>query len=126
MKQYGYELAENWGIRQADKLNGILLLTAVDDHKVTIRVGYGLEPVVTDAVARMIIEQDLVPHYRQEQYLAGVQKATGTLMQLSLGEFPAELKQALEKQEKGSREGGIIMLAIFETGRAEGREGVCG
>src|SRR3546814_3142378 len=71
--QYGDELAEKWGIGQADKRNGILLLTAVDDHKVTIRVGYGLEPVVPDAVARMIIEQDLVQHYRQEQTLAGDQ-----------------------------------------------------
>lgn len=110
---YGAQLAEKWGIGQADKRNGILVLTAVEDRKVTIQVGYGLEPVVTDAVSRLLIEQDLAPNYRNQQYYQGVDQATNKLMQLAVGEFPADLKQALEEKDKGSKIGGFIFLAIF-------------
>lgn len=109
--QYGVQLAEKWGIGQADKRNGILLLTAIDDREVTIQVGYGLEPVVTDAISRLIIEQDILPNYRQQQYYQGVDQASDKLMQLAVGEFPADLKKALE--EKGGGTGGFIFLAIF-------------
>ncbi|QEC50907.1 uncharacterized protein EDD80_101660 [Anseongella ginsenosidimutans] len=111
--QYGAQLAEKWGIGQADKRNGVLILTAVDDRKVAIQVGYGLEPVITDAISRLIIEQDLAPHYRQQQYYEGVNQATNKLMQLAVGEFPADIKQALANKEKGGKVGGFIFLAIF-------------
>lgn len=111
--QYGAELAEKWGIGQADKRNGVLVLSAIDDRKVTIQVGYGLEPVITDAIARLLIEQDIAPHYRQGQYYEGVNQATDKLMQLAVGEFPADIRQALDERERGGRIAGFLFLAFF-------------
>lgn len=111
--QYGAQLGENWGIGQADKRNGVLVLTAIEDRQVTIQVGYGLEPVITDAVSRLLIEQDIAPAYRQQQYYQGVDRATDKIMQLAVGEFPADLKQALDEREKGGKVGGFIFLAVF-------------
>jgi len=49
---YATELAHKWGIGQAGKDNGILVLAAKDDKKVTIRTGYGIESILTDALSR--------------------------------------------------------------------------
>lgn len=111
--QYGAELAEKWGIGQADKRNGVLVLSAIEDRKITIQVGYGLEPVITDALSRLIIEQDIAPHYREGRYYQGVNQATDKLMQLAVGEFPADLRKAAEKEVRAGKLAGFIFLAFF-------------
>ena len=52
ISDYGYQLGRAWGIGQAKLNNGILLIVAPTEHKVRIEVGYGLEPIVTDACPR--------------------------------------------------------------------------
>lgn len=110
VNQYGAELAEKWGIGQQDTRNGVVLLTSVDDRKVSIQVGYGLEPVITDALSKLIIEEDIIPSYRNGDYFRGVDLATDNLMQLAIGEFPAKLKEA---QNRGERPFNPIVLAPF-------------
>ena len=57
IEQFGYQLGRHWGIGQQDKNNGVLLLVAKAERKVRIEVGYGLEGVLTDAIAANISEQ---------------------------------------------------------------------
>ena len=56
INQYGADLAERWQIGKSKKDNGVLLLVAMDDRKVSISTGYGLEPVITDADSKRLID----------------------------------------------------------------------
>lgn len=79
--------AHQWGIGQADKDNGVMLLVAAEDRKMTIQVGYGLEHLLTDAYSRRIIEQILAPHFRQQDYYGGLDEATNAMFQIFAGEY---------------------------------------
>ena len=91
---YAQRLAEQWGIGQQGKDNGILILlkpkTRDASGQVAIAVGYGLEGVVPDAIASRIIRNEVIPAFQQGAYYAGIDRATTVLMQLTGGEFTAE------------------------------------
>ena len=91
---YAQRLAEQWGIGQQGKDNGILILLKPKNRdasgQVAIAVGYGLEGVVPDAIASRIIRNEVIPAFQQGAYYAGIDRATTILMQLTGGEFTAE------------------------------------
>ena len=76
------KLFERWKVGQADKDNGVMLLVAIDDRKVRIEVGYGLEPVLPDVLAGRIIQQQIVPAFRQKQYAAGLSAAVNRIAEI--------------------------------------------
>lgn len=87
---YSYRLAEAWGIGRQGKNNGILLYFALDDRKVRIQAGYGAEGFLTDALSRRIIEQVIVPNFRQQNYYQGIDQATDFIIKLGNGEYTNE------------------------------------
>ena len=128
IKDYAAQLGEKWGIGQKGKNNGLILLVAKGDRKVAIQVGYGLEPVITDALSRRIIETIIVPAFKQKQFYGGLDEATNVLMSVALGEFTADqyVKQAKDRGEKIPW--GlfpvfffIIIILIFSRARSVGR-----
>jgi uncharacterized protein len=58
------QLFKEWGIGTKKNDNGVLLLIALDDHKMRIEVGYGLEGALTDSLASQIIRNDLAPAFK--------------------------------------------------------------
>lgn len=72
IEDYASRLFEKWGIGKKDKDNGVLFLTASDDRKVRIEVGYGLEAIITDARAGRILDNEVLPAYRRGDYEAGI------------------------------------------------------
>jgi uncharacterized protein len=64
VEDYANRLFRRWRLGRKDANNGVLLLVAPAEHKVRIEVGYGLEGTLTDAVAKLIIEDGLVPRLR--------------------------------------------------------------
>jgi len=105
---YGVRLAQQWGIGSKEKNNGILLLVAKDDRKVTIQTGYGVEGAVPDAIAFQIIRKIITPAFREERYYEGLDRATDALIAYTKGEYKADPKQ----QGKGSS-GGLILIVII-------------
>jgi len=87
---YAIELAHKWGIGQAGKDNGVLILASKDDRKMTIRTGYGVEHLLTDALSRRIIENIMKPEFRQGNFYAGFDKATSVVMDIMNGEYQGE------------------------------------
>ncbi len=77
-KNFAVHLFKHWGIGQEKKDNGLLILTVVDQHRTEFEVGYGLEPILTDALSYRIASQELVPHFKNSDYglglLAGVER----------------------------------------------------
>src|SRR6185369_8385870 len=73
ISDYGYQLGRAWGIGQKTLNNGILFIVAPTEHKTRIEVGYGLEPIVTDALSSVIIQSRVLPAFRKGDYNAGVE-----------------------------------------------------
>jgi len=93
---YATEWAHKWGIGQKDKGNGIFILVSKDDHKITIRTGYGVEHLLTDALSRRVIENDIIPAFRQGRFYEGLDRAITTIQKILSGEFVNDLPQGEE------------------------------
>lgn len=87
---YTYRLAESWGIGQEGKNNGLLIAAFMDEHKLRIQVGRGLEPVITDAVSHAIINNVLKPAFRKEAYYQGFDQALDVVFAAAKGEFKGD------------------------------------
>jgi uncharacterized protein len=121
ISDYGYQLGRAWGIGQAKLNNGILLIVAPTEHKVRVEVGYGLEPIVTDALSEVIIQTQILPKFRSNDFNGGVEAGTDALVQqLSLETSEAEKRAAAAEQQQpqddnsgGAIAGFIILLFIL-------------
>jgi uncharacterized protein len=87
IEHYAEELFKAWGIGTRKNDNGVLLLIAVDNHKMRIEVGYGLEGVLTDAISAQIIENDLAPAFKRKEYYGGIDQATDDIIRVTKGEY---------------------------------------
>jgi uncharacterized protein len=72
IEEYAVKLFEKWGVGKKKEDNGVLLLVAIDDHKLRIEVGYGLEGTITDLEAGNIINDVIVPKFKQNDYNTGI------------------------------------------------------
>jgi len=72
IEEYAVELFEKWGIGKKKEDNGILLLVAAEDRELRIEVGYGLEGTITDLEAANIIDDIIVPRFKEEDYNSGI------------------------------------------------------
>jgi len=68
-------LEERWKVGRKGLSNGVLLVVFLKERKLRIEVGYGLEPVITDAVAASIIRDVIAPRFREQRYAAGLDAA---------------------------------------------------
>lgn len=114
IEEYGYQLGRTWGIGQAQKNNGVLLIVAPNDRKVRIEVGYGLEPVLTDALAALIIHNDILPSFRDGRYERGITLGVGAINeQLRLDPAEAQARAAAAEAPRSSLPiGPIILISV--------------
>ena len=101
IEPYATGLFRAWRLGQTDKDNGALLLVAPNERKVRIEVGYGLEGTLTDAVARLIIEQSIVPRFRAKDYAGGIVQATDDIIQVLTGDAARWQRRAAAAQPQG-------------------------
>jgi uncharacterized protein len=87
---YAIKLAKDWGVGQAGKNNGLVLLWATETRKLRIVTGRGMEATVTDAVSNRIINTILKPYFQAGQFYQGLDEATSEIMRRASGEFEAE------------------------------------
>lgn len=116
---YGYQLGRAWGIGkdgegEAEKDNGLILLVAPNERKVRVEVGYGLEGIMTDALSSIIIQNDILPQFRNDNMAGGIIAGADRISaQLALPEEQAlaVAQQASQQSTKGDGEN--IGLMIF-------------
>lgn len=135
IEDFGYQLGRTWGIGEKDKNTGAILLVAPNDRKVRIEVGYGLEPVLTDALSSVIIQSAILPKFRDGDLPGGVVAGTDALVeQLSLPADQAKVRIAEASQPerhkaKGSPLVGLMIglfLIILFSSLFRGRRGRSG
>jgi uncharacterized protein len=120
----------SWGIGNKKTNNGILILAAIEDRKIRIEVGYGLEGAIPDITANQIIRNDIGPAFRSGDYYQGLDKAAASVIQAARGEYKAPDGYRSGKGKSrgiGNIVGGfiiiIIILAVIGRGRGGGGGG---
>lgn len=107
-------IGEQWGVGQKGKDNGLLILMDMEARDVFISTGYGLEEFVPDAIAKRIVEKEIIPAFKQGNFYGGIDAATEVLISLLEGEFTAdEYSKQTESSDVGSAIGGIIFMLII-------------
>jgi uncharacterized protein len=117
IEDYGVRLGRAWQIGQKDKNNGVLLIVAPNERKARIEVGYGLEGELTDAVAKLIIEQRILPNFRQGNMAGGVVAGTDEIIQ-ALSGGSAELQRRAARAHPGflAHVLGFAIDGVFSAG----------
>ncbi len=118
------ELGEKWGVGQKEKHNGIVIVLSKDDRKVTLRGGYGIQAKMPPTVEKFIIDQEMIPSFKQGDYYQGLDNATTAIAKVLSGQYDAEPKDE-------SSDGlfiflffvGIIILFIIIAGKGGGKGG---
>jgi uncharacterized protein len=117
IQDYGYQLGRAWGIGQKGQNNGVLFVVAPAEHKVRVEVGYGLEPILTDALSSVILQTQVLPKFRAGDVEGGVVAGTDALItQLSLDQASAQANVAKAQQQSqphGAPFGAVFGLIIF-------------
>ena len=87
IEDYVHRMFEAWKIGQRGKNNGVLLAVFVDDRKLRIEVGYGLEGALPDALGRRIIDNEIAPHFKRGNYQAGLAAGINAILTATKGEY---------------------------------------
>jgi len=125
IESYANKLFRSWGIGTAKHDNGILILVAANDHKMRIEVGRGLEGPIPDVTAKDIIENDLVPNFRQGNFYRGFDEAITSFEQAAAGEY----HEKRNRDDNSGKGGGflvfiiILFIVLFIVGRGGGPRG---
>jgi uncharacterized protein len=114
IEDYANRLFEKWKIGQKDKNNGVLLLVSLDDRKMWIEIGYGLEPVITDGRAGRIRDADVIPMFKKNDYEGGIKAGTAAIEKyIRDGTPPAPLEENPVKSMFGDFTFAFFMLSII-------------
>jgi uncharacterized protein len=84
---YAVRVFQAWGIGQKGKDNGALLLVFVQDHKMDIATGYGLEGALPDATCKLIIDQEIRPRFKAGDFDGGIQAGVTAMLAATKGEY---------------------------------------
>lgn len=106
------ELGRAWGVGNTEKNNGIVLLVAKGDRKTTIQVGYGLEGAIPDVTAKSIIDHEIIPNFKQDNYYRGLDEAADALIKAAAGEYKAPEGYG-SKKKGGFKTWMIIAIVLF-------------
>ncbi len=112
---FAYQIGEKWGVGQKKFDNGVVVLVKPkygqrDRGQAFIAVGYGLEPVIPDAIARRIVDNEMIPYFKENNYFKGIDNATNILMKLASGEIS---EKAYAKSTEGSFFLAILPFLVF-------------
>ena len=107
-------IGEVWGVGQQGKDNGLIVLMDMQARDVFISTGYGLEEYIPDAIAKRIVEKEVLPAFREGNYYRGIDGATDVMISLLEGKFsPDQYREQTAGSEAGSAIGGIIFLIMM-------------
>lgn len=116
---YTQRVAESWKVGQAGRDNGAVLFAFMEQREVFIQVGYGLEGALPDAIAKRIVENEIVPRFRAGDFDGGMRAAVNAMIAATKGEYKGTGRIRSDAATRsgpgvgGSSIGGIVMLIFF-------------
>jgi uncharacterized protein len=113
LEDFAVKLYEKWQPGLAEQDNGILMVIFIDDRKIRIEVGYGLEDVVTDAQSGAVIRDFIAPNFRSGDYYGGIKAALDVLIPAAEGKYQIPIEQKRKKSKDSPIAGALIVFFIF-------------
>lgn len=113
LEPYATRVFRAWGLGQADRDNGVLLLVSTGDRQLRIEVGRGLEGSLTDATSGTIIRQEIVPHFRNEDYEGGVLSGVDTILAVLDAAAEGRVYALTEAPDGGDVIASVILVGAF-------------
>jgi uncharacterized protein len=115
VEDYSQRVAQAWGVgkKEVSKGNGVVMLVFVEDRKISIQTGYGLEGALPDATAFDIRTQHINPHFRNGDYEGGLAEGIDLTCKAIRGEYKGDGKTTLERVSRKIGGGNILFLVIF-------------
>jgi len=110
---YTQRVAQAWGVGQKEQRNGVVLFVFIEDRKMFIQVGYGLEGALPDATAFDITERHIKPLFRALNYEAGLATGIDLICKAIRGEYKGSGKTVAERHGVGDVVSGVLPLIIF-------------
>lgn len=110
IEQYSIRVVEAWKLGREDIDDGVLLLVAKDDRAVRIEVAYGLEGALPDVIANRIVEQVIVPRFREGRFYEGIDVGVDRIASVIEGE---PLPEAERRERSRTGEGLNNVLPLF-------------
>lgn len=90
IEQVALKYLRDWGIGTKEKNNGVVILVSANDHKARIETGYGMEGVLPDILAKQIIDERMIPFFKNGDYYAGLNNTVDAIIQAAAGEYKAD------------------------------------
>ena len=110
---YNVELLRKWGVGSKKNNNGVILLIAKTDRKLDITVGYGVEGALTDANAKSIIDDIIVPSFKGNDYYRGIDQGTDAIVKAVKGQYTEPRNKNSSKGSGGSLIFVLVIIIIF-------------
>ncbi|MHA7843874.1 MAG: TPM domain-containing protein [Winogradskyella sp.] len=88
----GAQWGEQWGIGQEKEDNGVLILLAKNDRKIAINTGKGVEHLLTDALSKRIIDREIIPYFKRNDYNGGLNRGVDVIFKVMKGEYQGTRK----------------------------------
>ena len=135
IEDYGYQLGRAWGIGQKKLNNGALFIIAPNERRVRIEVGYGLEPVLTDALSSVILQAKVLPKFKSGDMSGGIVAGTDAIVEQLLLDTPAAKARVAEAEKQVKNQDSddpftaifvfiVIMIVVGSIFRRGGRGGL--
>ena len=116
IEDYALKILRDWKVGNKKTNNGLVILAAVQDRKVFIATGYGMEGSVPDATAKEIVDNEIVPNFKggsQDNYYRGFDLAADAIIKASRGEYKATEAYAQRGRRHSSGGGNIIGIFVI-------------
>lgn len=107
---YATKLGREWGIGNKKTNNGVLILVAKDDRQVFIAPGYGLEGALPDIICKSIIDNEIRPNFKENDFYRGIDLGTNSIIKAAAGEYKAPAGYG---SKHGKGKGGSSLLGVF-------------
>jgi uncharacterized protein len=110
---YTQRVAQAWGVGQKERRNGVVLFVFIQDRKMFIQVGYGLEGALPDITAFDITEYKIKPHFRNRDYEGGIAVGIDSIFKAIRGEYKGSGKTVAEEHRGGGAIGPFYFVFFF-------------
>lgn len=111
VSDFAIRLGNAWGVGKKGRNNGVVILAAIQDRKINISTGKGLEGALPDIICGRIIRHEMQPAFREENYFLGFSKAADAVIAATKGEYKAQKKHTTDK--KAVKAIGVFIVFII-------------
>jgi uncharacterized protein len=117
IEDYGQRVAQAWGVgkKNVSQGNGVVMLVFIEDRKISLQVGYGLEGALPDVVAFDIRTRHINPHFRNGDYEGGLAEGIDLTCKAIRGEYKGDGKTNMERTSGKVGGGHILFVIVFAT-----------